>query len=33
VLRVFPPELFVAAFSPVMGHDGARAFVTRRYGA
>jgi O-antigen/teichoic acid export membrane protein len=33
VLRVFPPELFVAAFSPVMGHDEARAFVTRRYGA
>ncbi len=33
VLRVFPPELFVVAFSPVMGHDGARAFVTRRYGA
>ena len=32
-LRVFPPELFVAAFSPVMGHDEARAFVTRRYGA
>jgi O-antigen/teichoic acid export membrane protein len=33
VLRVFPPELFVAAFSPVMGQDAARAFITRRYGA
>jgi O-antigen/teichoic acid export membrane protein len=32
-LRVFPPELFVATFSPLMGHDEARAFVTRRYGA
>lgn len=32
LLRVLPAELFVAVAAPVMGQDGARDFITRRYG-